>query len=385
MAYLGNNALPFDPTRTVAKQSDAERFSGDNSTVAFTLSRSVVFPTDLEILVENVQQEPVVAYNVSGNTLTFTEAPPTGTNNIQVLYRGFGAPFPYPVLPDGAISYSKLANNIRLFVADNFLGDGSSNTFIMSEAPADANTVYVSIDGVVQRAPTNYTVTGTTITFAENPPASSNVHVRHLGFRTTQTVTAIPPSTYIPQANLVSPYLTGTLTGGDISTGNVISSGNITTTSLNVSNTITSSSNVDFKVGASQNTAFRIENTGQLYNSVESTEGTDYRNALYPGYMARAWVNFNGTGTVAIRASGNVSSITDNGTGNYTVNFTTAMPDADYVCEFSGTRSAVNTFPALAGYTDNASPSTTSVTFVSGSSANGVLADGVFMMVSVFR
>jgi hypothetical protein len=47
-------------------------------------------------------------------------------------------------------------------------------------------------------------------------------------------------------------------------------------------------------------------------------------------YGCRAWVNFNGTGTVAIRASGNVSSITDNGTGNYTVNFTTAMPDANY-------------------------------------------------------
>lgn len=49
-----------------------------------------------------------------------------------------------------------------------------------------------------------------------------------------------------------------------------------------------------------------------------------------PSYSARAWVNFNGTGTVAIRASGNVSSITDNGTGNYTVNFTTAMPHANY-------------------------------------------------------
>jgi hypothetical protein len=47
-------------------------------------------------------------------------------------------------------------------------------------------------------------------------------------------------------------------------------------------------------------------------------------------YAARAWVNFNGTGTVAIRASGNVSSITDNGTGDYTVNFTTAMSDANY-------------------------------------------------------
>jgi hypothetical protein len=49
-----------------------------------------------------------------------------------------------------------------------------------------------------------------------------------------------------------------------------------------------------------------------------------------PVYACRAWVNFNGTGTVAIRASGNVSSITDNGTSDYTVNFTTAMSDANY-------------------------------------------------------
>lgn len=49
-----------------------------------------------------------------------------------------------------------------------------------------------------------------------------------------------------------------------------------------------------------------------------------------PIYACRAWVNFNGTGTVAIRASGNVSSITDNGVGDYTVNFTTAMVDANY-------------------------------------------------------
>ncbi len=47
-------------------------------------------------------------------------------------------------------------------------------------------------------------------------------------------------------------------------------------------------------------------------------------------YGCRAWVNFNGTGTVAIRGSGNVTSITDNGTGDYTVNFTTAMSDANY-------------------------------------------------------
>ena len=70
-----------------------------------------------------------------------------------------------------------------------------------------------------------------------------------------------------------------------------------------------------------------------------------------PVYACRAWVNFNGTGTVAIRASGNVSSITDNGTGDYTVNFTTAMPDVNYaITNGNGDISwgAVSRFSALA-------------------------------------
>ena len=57
---------------------------------------------------------------------------------------------------------------------------------------------------------------------------------------------------------------------------------------------------------------------------------------------AKAWVNFNGTGTVAIRAAFNVSSITDNGAGQYTVNFLTAMPDTNYCCQNS-TSSSNNT------------------------------------------
>lgn len=47
-------------------------------------------------------------------------------------------------------------------------------------------------------------------------------------------------------------------------------------------------------------------------------------------FLCKAWVNFNGSGTVSIRASGNVSSITDNATNNYTVNFTSAMPNTNY-------------------------------------------------------
>jgi len=81
-------------------------------------------------------------------------------------------------------------------------------------------------------------------------------------------------------------------------------------------------------------------------------------------YGCRAWVNFNGTGVVAIRASGNVSSITDNGTGDYTVNFTTAMPDANYssagqsqgIVLFQGTSSTtayrVNTYTFAGTLTD---------------------------------
>ena len=82
----------------------------------------------------------------------------------------------------------------------------------------------------------------------------------------------------------------------------------------------------------------------QLATSAEAQAGTDAAKAITPAtlmaglnasgsapiFACRAWVNFNGTGTVAIRASGNVSSITDNGVGLYTVNFTTAMPDASY-------------------------------------------------------
>jgi hypothetical protein len=64
---------------------------------------------------------------------------------------------------------------------------------------------------------------------------------------------------------------------------------------------------------------------------------------------ARAWVNFNGTGTVAIRASFNVSSITDNGTGLYTVNFTVAMQDVNYAsCCTGGLQSSSGTNSAFA-------------------------------------
>lgn len=66
---------------------------------------------------------------------------------------------------------------------------------------------------------------------------------------------------------------------------------------------------------------------------IKNSDGTEI------GTFCRAWVNFNGTGTVAIRASFNVSSITDNGTGNYTVNLTTALADANFAAVVNGATS----------------------------------------------
>jgi len=81
-------------------------------------------------------------------------------------------------------------------------------------------------------------------------------------------------------------------------------------------------------------------NVASLGNSTNSDSSANFQfNSGYgsaaTAYGCRAWVNFNGTGTVAIRASGNVSSITDNGVGRYTVNLATAMPDASHAPSIS--------------------------------------------------
>jgi hypothetical protein len=81
-----------------------------------------------------------------------------------------------------------------------------------------------------------------------------------------------------------------------------------------------------------------------------------------PLYAARAWVNFNGTGTVVINASGNVSSITDNGTGDYTVNFTTALPDINYALSGFATNGGAGMVVGLASSASTAAPTTKTTT-----------------------
>lgn len=99
--------------------------------------------------------------------------------------------------------------------------------------------------------------------------------------------------------------------------------------------------------------------------------------------VCRAWVNFDATATIAIRASGNVSSITDNGVGDYTVNFSTPMPDANYSAV------AISGSQILAAYNGtncfSYSQASAAYRFQSKYQPSGALYDNDYFGVSIFR
>jgi len=135
------------------------------------------------------------------------------------------------------------------------------------------------------------------------------------------------------------------------------------------------------------------DTTGQLdFQSAGSTKATidtagnlkfdSGYGSVATAYGCRAWVNLDGTGTVAIRDSGNVSSITDNGTGNYTVNFTTAMVDANYSFSVAASSPAVTFgFATLA----SANPSVSAFRFNCHAYNGTVNTDMTYAAVSIFR
>lgn len=103
---------------------------------------------------------------------------------------------------------------------------------------------------------------------------------------------------------------------------------------------------------------------------------------------AKAWVNFNGnSGSVAIRAAFNISSITYNGTGDYTVNFTTARPNINYSAIACASGDTTTWTTAVGMYTANGgtqeTPTTSSFRFVT-TRAGSIITDKTYILVSVF-
>jgi hypothetical protein len=132
-----------------------------------------------------------------------------------------------------------------------------------------------------------------------------------------------------------------------------------------------------------------IQSNAAGFNDVVSFQNSS---GTQNGTLCRAWVNFNGTGTVAIRDNFNVSSITDNGTGNYTVNFTNAMTDANYSIvsmSESETQGSTNRSATVFSLREGTTPTTSACSFVckqgSFSTATSLDIDKSFMNVAIFR
>jgi len=178
-------------------------------------------------------------------------------------------------------------------VKDTFSGDNSTVAFTLS-VPTTTNNVRVVVENVIQDPTVAYSVSGTTLTFTSAPPSGTdNIYVVHLG----PAVQTVQPPTDL-SGNFT---LTGDLTQtGDIAlTGNLTQTGDIT-----------------------------------LTGDIEATNISDGTTTLATGYVvngtAKAWMNLNGTGTIALRDSLNTSSVTDLGTGNYQQNFSSVMANGNY-------------------------------------------------------
>ena len=226
-------------------------------------------------------------------------------------------------------------------ILDNITFDGSSSYSITKSSvaftPNSAQSLLISIDGVVQA--TNFTVSSSTIDFGVAIPSTST-------------------------CDFFLHYGTGLIT--------IPADGTVSLDKLSATGT------------KDATTFLRGDNTFQTVTSYADSDALSLFNVTgsAPVYACRAWVNFNGGGTPAIRSSGNVSSITDNGTGNFTVNFTTAMPDTEYatICSI-GNYTANDTTWHDAGVNNNA---TGNVTVRAVNGANNAT-DATSINVAIFR
>lgn len=306
------------------------------------------------------------------------------------------------------MSYIGNPINSVAFLTDQFSGNGSTTAFTMSVAPATTSSVLVAVGGVLQD-PSTYSVVGTTLTFSAAPPSGTgNISVRYLGipaagvtttaYRTVTEFTATAGQTTfsVPSYTVgyINVYDNGVRQGAaDFTATNgttvvlatAAAAGDlITIESFYVSSVL----NAIPAVAGAVNSTYIAPNV-TLTAPTLTTPNIDSAqvptvSGTAPLYMARAWVNFNGTGTPAILASGNVSSITDNTTGTFTVNFTTAMPDANYSAvgsSIGSTGGSYATFLCSGG----TAKTTSSVRVENRNFSSGASVDDTSMCVAVFR
>ena len=316
-------------------------------------------------------------------------------------------------------------------VVDSGTGSGSA-TVTLSGDPGSKNNVAFYVGNVYQQKST-YSISGTTLTAGGNIPSG----VVWEAVWSTPLVIGTPADGTVSTAKLAANAVTyakmqsvtaGKVLGRDTSGAGVVqelpiavdSSGNVCiatastlgNSSLNVNagvvartaaasgvipyfQTYNGNAGSDLKtwrIGGNSSGDLIAETVNDAYSSATGrfsvdSSGNFKLNSGYgsvaTAYGCRAWVNFNGTGTVAIRASGNVSSITDNGTGDYTVNLTTAMPDTNGIAQGA----AVEAVGSFSGGQRAVMPSfaSTSTIRVGVTFQNGGVGDCPYVGISVFR
>jgi len=144
LAYIGNS--PTSATFAI------DSFNGDGSTVNFTLRESPVSTSSILVFVGGVRQA-TDTYSLSGTTLTFTEAPPSGTNNIQVLFLGLGASPTVPTdgsvtaakLADGAVTSAKLSSNISVAGTSEIRGTSTQSAELRLFEDTDNGNQHITL------------------------------------------------------------------------------------------------------------------------------------------------------------------------------------------------------------------------------------------------
>lgn len=138
----------------------SEQFNGDNSTVAFTLSNTIANENNTQIYIDGVYQSKS-NYSTSGQVITFSTAPATGTNNIEVTH------------------FIAIGGTPEVEI-DTFNGNNSTVAFTLTTEPVTKNNLQIYIDGVYQ-AKANYSTSGTTLTFTTAPPTgTNNIEITHI-------------------------------------------------------------------------------------------------------------------------------------------------------------------------------------------------------------
>ena len=361
MAYVGN---PID-TQNTFQSLVGKRFNGDGSTTDFTLDVAPSSTLDIEVFVGNVRQDPNSAYTVSGTTLTFTGAPPSGTNNIYVVHQAKSV----GTITPGANSVGITQLNVS---------DGSSGQALTTNGSGTLSFASVGLAGIDDQSSSNddqLTITDTAVVVNED---SDDVDFRVEGNGEANLLyidggedkiysgiaaKSVHAAGYEPHIqiegtsdnkNSVSLTQNSNNNGAPAlimckTRGTAVAATTIVQDNDYLGNIIFGGADGNDRQTYGAHIIARVDGTpGENDMPTELKFGTTADGAASPTdrliltadgrglsqFTAKVWANYNGNGD-ALRDSHNISSVTDNGTGDYSFNFSTAFTNTSY-CVVTG-------------------------------------------------